>query len=185
MKKYDVYAIGNVLVDIEYHATPHRLAELNIDNYYFDENLLWVSSQFSTGGGRLLEIPKSGDPKQLWFKSKLRGSCWTLIREGDYIYGSAGGHRVSMMTSFNWKTGEFAWQHRGYHVAQILSADGKLIILDQEGKLTLARVSPKEMKVLASAEVTGQVSWTLPTLIGSTLFLRDKSQVLALDLGAH
>jgi sugar/nucleoside kinase (ribokinase family) len=31
MKKYDVYAIGNALVDIEYHATPARLVELNID----------------------------------------------------------------------------------------------------------------------------------------------------------
>jgi sugar/nucleoside kinase (ribokinase family) len=31
MKKFDVYAIGNALVDIEYHATPARLAELNID----------------------------------------------------------------------------------------------------------------------------------------------------------
>lgn len=31
MKKYDVYAIGNALVDIEYHATPHRLTELSID----------------------------------------------------------------------------------------------------------------------------------------------------------
>jgi sugar/nucleoside kinase (ribokinase family) len=31
MKKFDVYAIGNALVDIEYHATPHRLVELNID----------------------------------------------------------------------------------------------------------------------------------------------------------
>ena len=31
MKKYDVYAIGNALVDIEYQATPERLAELNIE----------------------------------------------------------------------------------------------------------------------------------------------------------
>lgn len=31
MKKYDVYAIGNALVDIEYHSTPERLSELNID----------------------------------------------------------------------------------------------------------------------------------------------------------
>jgi len=31
MNKYDVYAIGNALVDIEYHAKPGRLAELNID----------------------------------------------------------------------------------------------------------------------------------------------------------
>ena len=31
MKKFDVYAIGNALVDIEYHATPQRLVELDID----------------------------------------------------------------------------------------------------------------------------------------------------------
>jgi sugar/nucleoside kinase (ribokinase family) len=31
MKKFDVYAIGNALVDIEYHATAHKLSELNID----------------------------------------------------------------------------------------------------------------------------------------------------------
>jgi len=31
MKKYDVYAIGNALVDIEYHATEHKLVELDID----------------------------------------------------------------------------------------------------------------------------------------------------------
>ena len=31
MKKFDVYAIGNALVDIEYHATPHKLVELDID----------------------------------------------------------------------------------------------------------------------------------------------------------
>jgi sugar/nucleoside kinase (ribokinase family) len=31
MKKIDVYAIGNALVDIEYHATPRRLTELGIE----------------------------------------------------------------------------------------------------------------------------------------------------------
>lgn len=31
MKNYNVYAIGNALVDIEYHASPKKLAELAID----------------------------------------------------------------------------------------------------------------------------------------------------------
>ena len=31
MKKFDVYAIGNALVDIEYHATARKLVELGID----------------------------------------------------------------------------------------------------------------------------------------------------------
>ena len=31
MKKFDVYAIGNALVDIEYHATPQQLVEMEVD----------------------------------------------------------------------------------------------------------------------------------------------------------
>jgi len=31
MKKFDIYAIGNALLDIEYHSTPEALAELGID----------------------------------------------------------------------------------------------------------------------------------------------------------
>lgn len=31
MSKYDVYAIGNALVDIEYHSNPHKLVELGIE----------------------------------------------------------------------------------------------------------------------------------------------------------
>ena len=31
MKHYDVYAIGNALLDIEYHATPDKLAEAGVD----------------------------------------------------------------------------------------------------------------------------------------------------------
>ena len=31
MKKYDVYALGNALVDIEYHSDPHELIEMGID----------------------------------------------------------------------------------------------------------------------------------------------------------
>ena len=31
MKKFDVYAIGNALVDIEYHVEPRKLVELGID----------------------------------------------------------------------------------------------------------------------------------------------------------
>lgn len=31
MKKFDVYALGNALVDIEYHSNPHTLVEMGID----------------------------------------------------------------------------------------------------------------------------------------------------------
>lgn len=138
-----------------------------------------------TGGGRLLEITHpqdTFDAKRLWFEPKLRGSCWTSVRIGDFIYGSAGGHEVSFLAAFNWRTGKIAWRRRGFHMAQCLYADGKLLFLDEGGRLTIAKVSPEDLTILDTAQVTESVSWTLPTLVSTKLYVRDRKHILALDL---
>ncbi|MEO1084426.1 MAG: PQQ-binding-like beta-propeller repeat protein, partial [Acidobacteriota bacterium] len=150
-----------------------------------DDHHIWVGSQFPTGGGRLLEIRHqegAWTAEQVWFETYLRASHWTSIRLGDFIYGSIGGNQVSILTAFNWKTGEVAWRRRGFHKAQSLYADGKLLFLDEEGQLVLANVSPTGLEVLASAQVSESVSWSLPTLVGTQLYLRDQTSILALDL---
>ncbi len=150
-----------------------------------DESHIWVGSQFPTGGGRLLEITeKDGKWKthQVWFETHLRASHWTMIRLGDLIYGSIGGNRMSILAGFDWKTGEVVWRQRGFHKAQALYADEKLLFLDEDGRLALGRISPDGFELLASAEVTESISWSLPTLVGTTLYLRDNTNILALDL---
>jgi outer membrane protein assembly factor BamB len=150
-----------------------------------DDRHVYVSSQFTSGGGRLLQLKPSSpgyEVKELWFTSKLRGSCWTLIRRGDFIYGSAGGHEVSFLSAFDWRTGEIAWRERGFHMAQALLADDKLVLLTEDGKLVLATVSPNGLEVLGSHQITESPSWTLPTLVDGTLYVRDRTHALALDL---
>ncbi len=150
-----------------------------------DENHIYVASQFTSGGGRLLNITKQEDKfrvKEIWFTSKLRASCWTHIKIGDYIYGSAGGNNVSFLAAFNWRTGKIAWRKRAFHMAQCLHADGKIIIVDQEGNLSLVSVSPEGHELLASVQITEKVSWTAPTLVGTKVFVRDRKNILALDL---
>jgi outer membrane protein assembly factor BamB len=150
-----------------------------------DENHLWVGSQFLTGGGRLLEVDrreKGMEATQIWFTNKLRASHWTNIRVGDFIYGSVGGNDVSFLSAFNWRTGEIAWRKRGFHKAQCLYADGKLLFLDESGQLAMARVLPGGAEILGTARVTESVSWTLPTLVGTKLYVRDRKHILALDL---
>ena len=151
-----------------------------------DDHHIWVGSQFPTGGGRLLEIQASGEgmkAKQHWFDAKLRASHWTSIRLDDYIYGSIGDNRVSFLAAFDWRTGKIAWRERGFHKAQSLYADGKLVFLDENGKLVMADVSPGGLRVLDTAHVAESVAWTLPTLVSTTLYLRDRKHIMALDLG--
>lgn len=151
-----------------------------------DEQHLWVGSQFSSGGGRLLQITDHGETlnaKKLWFDTKLQASHWTLIRRGEFVYGSIGGNRTSFLAAFHCKSGKIAWRQRGHHKALSLWADGKLLFLDEDGQLALAEVSPEGVEILASTPVTGSPQWTLPTLVETTLYLRDQEHLMALDLG--
>ena len=150
-----------------------------------DDNHIFVSSQFNRGGGRLLKVTntKTGiDVKEVWFDKKKQGSCWTLIRIGEFIYGSTGGHNGSLLSAFNWKTGEFAWKQDGYHMAQCLYKNDTLIFLDREGKLSVAKVSPEKITVRSTMQITEDPSWTLPTLVSSNLYLRDRKKIVALSL---
>lgn len=168
---------SEIPVDNGNHLTPAVL--LNDDH-------IWVSSQFLAAGGRLIKIEKkkgAWSAEQLLYERKLRTSHWTLIPIGGYVYGSNGGNDVSFLAAFDWKTGKFAWRERGFHKAQSLYADGKLLFLDENGVLAITKVSPEGVEVLAKAQVTESASWTLPTLVGTTLYVRDRHHVMALDLG--
>lgn len=150
-----------------------------------DEQNLWVGSQFPSGGGRLLRVTNQGETWQaekVWFERKLQASHWTSIRIGDFVYGSIGGNDVSFLSAFHWRTGKTAWRERGFHKAQALYADGKLLFLDEGGTLAIAKVSPERLQVLDKAKITDSVSWTLPTLASTKLFVRDRKNILALDL---
>jgi hypothetical protein len=82
------------------------------------------------------------------------------------------------------KTGAIAWQDRSFARAQLLYADGKLIVLDEDGVLALATVSPTGMRVLARAAVLSHLAWTPPTLAGTKLYVRDRKTLGAFELGA-
>jgi hypothetical protein len=59
-----------------------------------------------------------------------------------------------------------------------------VILLDEDGRLALARFTPDQATVISEVVVTTTPSWTVPTLAGTRLYLRDHANIMALDLGA-
>ena len=86
------------------------------------------------------------------------------------------------MTAVNARTGEIAWHERGFSKANCLEADGKLLILDEDGTLALARATPEAFVVLAATQLLDQPAWTVPTVVGRTLWVRDARWILAVEL---
>ncbi len=81
------------------------------------------------------------------------------------------------------KTGAILWQDRSFARAQLLYAGDVLVILDEDGQLGLARITPKGLDVFARAQALSRVSWTPPTLVQDRLYVRDRASVMALALG--
>jgi outer membrane protein assembly factor BamB len=166
------------------HETQYKL---NITTPIWNEQdgLLYMSSAYN-GGSRVLKLERGKDGKtavtELWFHRRMRVHHGTAVRVGDTVYASSGDFGPAFVVAANIKTGDVLWQDRSFSKANFLYADGKLIILDEDGKLALATVSPAGLKVLSQVELLKKISWTAPTLVGARLYVRDRKTLIALDL---
>ena len=167
---------------------PHRTDwGLNISSPVWSpaDHLLVFSSAYGTGS-RALELRQSGGATKVterWALNRVRVHIGTIIRVGDTAYMSSGDFGPAFLSAVNTTTGAMLWQDRAFARAQLLYADQKLILLDEEGVLGLATVSPQGLKVLARAQILENRAWTPPTLVGRTLYVRDRKTIAAYDLG--
>jgi len=166
---------------------PHRTDwGLNISTpvWVADQHLLIVSSAYGVGT-RALELRQSGGKTTVaekWHSQRMRVHIGTIIPLGEHAYASSGDFGPAFISAIDLKNGQVAWQDRSFARAQLLYADGKLIVLDEDGVLGLATVSPQGLKVLAKASVLQHLAWTPPTLVGTTLYVRDRQTLSAFDL---
>lgn len=167
---------------------PHKTQYgLNISTPAWDghDNVIFMSSAYGTGS-RAIQLTRNGNQttaRQLWANNRMRVHIGTVIRLGDLAYGSSGDFGPAPFTAINVKTGQIAWQDRGIGRASFLHADGKLIMLDEDGNLALAKPGANGLSILAKASVLRNLAWTVPTLARTKLFLRDRRTIMALDLG--
>ena len=148
-------------------------------------NLLFASSAYGVGG-RVLNLTSGGGravAKELWQSERTRVHHENAIRIGDVIYASTGHLGPAFLTAFNVHDGRVLWQDRGFSHAMLLHAGNRMLILDEDGTLGLAEVSPKAFVVHSRAEILRGPAWTPPTLIGPTLYVRDRHTIAALRVG--
>ena len=166
---------------------PHRTQYgLNISTpVWGGDNLLFVSSAYNNGA-RALKLRQAGGKttvKEEWFQNRMRVHIGTVIRLGDFAVGSSGDFGPCPTVGIDLKSGNVLWQDRQFARSTFLYADNKLIIMDETGNLGLATAARDGLKVLARASVLSNRAWTVPTLSGTTLYVRDRKQIVALALG--
>jgi outer membrane protein assembly factor BamB len=157
----------------------------NVSMPVFDdkENILFFSS--SGVGSKGVKLTPGRDEfktEEVWSSRKIQLYHVTSVHEGDYVYGSTGSGSPCFMSAINMKTGKIAWRKRGFAKATVVQADGKLIILDEDGQLAIATATPDDLTVHSKVKLLDDVAWTVPTIVGKTMYIRDKNKIMAFDL---
>lgn len=151
---------------------------------WLDGNLLFVSSAYD-GVGRMLKLTRRGRTtivEEVWQSRDLRIHIGNAVRVGETLYGSSGDFGPTFFNALDVRTGKVRWQQRDVPKASIIHADGKFVMLTEQGELWLASPGAEGLNVHAKAQVLAAPSWTPPSLVGTKLYLRDRRHAMALEM---
>ena len=152
---------------------------------WLGDGRLFLSAAYNSGSRVLQLTHKAGQTqaRELWYTRKLRVQQGNAVRIAEHVYGSSGDFGTVFFTCLDLETGKVRWRERGFGKATCVLGDGKLILLDEDGTLALTTVNPEGMTIHSKCKVTEHLSWTAPTLVERTLYVRDRKHIMALDVG--
>ncbi|UCE60521.1 MAG: PQQ-binding-like beta-propeller repeat protein [Phycisphaerales bacterium] len=142
----------------------------------------------STRTGRLFKFAPQGQVptlEKLWESKKLGVHVSTPVLYEDVFVISKGGEQGSLLVGADPETGKRIWTHRGLAEAKMIHAGDKTIMLDERGRLVMAEATIQGLTILSQwqlPEWSGEIH-CVPTLVDKTLYVRDRTQLIALDLG--
>ena len=139
---------------------------------------LFVST-FQTSMMARLQPGEGGmEVEQMWQNTEMNNHFNSSVVHDGYIYG----FDQNILKCVAAETGERMWAKRGFGEGSLILADGHLIILSERGQLVQAKASPAGFEEEGRFQALEGKSWTSPALAAGKLYLRNLSQMTALDL---
>lgn len=137
-----------------------------------DGDLIFVSSGYNRGS--VVLRMRETEPEVVWKHKDFQNQLNSSVLIDGQLYGFDGdvGGTIALK-SVRLADGETAWQQEGFGSGSLISADGKLIILSEDGQLVIARASPTAYHELTRAKILDGKCWTTPTLSNGRIFCRD------------
>ena len=149
------------------------------------EGRLFLSASY--GIGAVMASVSSKGVQTLWENNDTMSSQYTtsVLHEGHLygVHGRADGGETSLRC-IDPQTGKILWSRDGFGVAHAILADGKLLLIKENGTLVLVRPDPSGFEELGQARVLKDTVRALPALSRGRLYLRDTRRLVCLDVSA-
>ena len=141
------------------------------------EDKVFISAGYMIDKGTLLEIA-GNVPRVIWENENMGSEFSTCVYVDGYLYGSNGDHgRLCPFRGIDVKTGDIVWE-KEMKMASLIAADGKLIILEEDGTLHIAEAAPSSYQEISSGDVLEgekkrRMFWPPPVLYKGKIFVRN------------
>ncbi len=149
------------------------------------DNQLFVSSAYDSGT-RVIRLLRQGGrttAEEIWHTNRMRLHFGNALRIGGLVIGSSGDFGPAFLTALDAETGAEVWRERSLARAQMVYADGVIVVIDEDGEIAIASMTDGGLEVHARASLLTGNAWTPPSLVGTRLYVRDRQNIVALDLG--
>lgn len=168
---------GEILWDFTWENPPKVNSAQPIK---LDDRSLLIGSGYGTGAARL-ELSQTGGTwsvEKKWESNRLKLKFNdAVIREG-YVYGLDDG----ILTCLDLATGKVKWKGGRYGYGQILLHEDTLLVLTEEGDVTLAAASPAKFQELHRIPALTGTTWNHPVVAHGKLLVRNGTEVVCFDV---
>ncbi|MFC1738418.1 PQQ-binding-like beta-propeller repeat protein [Planctomycetota bacterium] len=143
-------------------------------------DMVFISSGY--GHGCVLLKIKGNNVTEVWQNKNMRNKMNGSMLWKEYIYGVDEGGELKCL---DYKTGELVWAQKGFGQGSLMLADGKLIVMAENGNLVIADATPDGYKVISQAIVLSGKCWSVPVLANGRIYVRNSAgDVVCLDVSA-
>jgi outer membrane protein assembly factor BamB len=155
---------------------------------------LLLASSITYGSVGLKLETKDGKPaaEKAWMKKELTSYFSTPVAVGkEHIYMVTGttpgpfSKPSADLHCIEAKTGQELWKKAKvgiYHASLMRTGDDKLLMMTDSGDLVLLEPDPKAYSELARSKISGPETWAHPALSDGRLYVRDKGNLICLQL---
>jgi outer membrane protein assembly factor BamB len=143
---------------------------------------IFLSASYKTGAA-MLELVPDGFSTVWTIDRSLSNHYVTSIYRDGVIYGMHGRQPANpSLRAIDAATGEVLWGERGLGTGSLLLAGDTLVFMRETGELTLLEATGEEYRELATADLMDGEVRAYPALARGVLYVRDHSELKAVDL---
>lgn len=143
-------------------------------------NRLFLSSGYGKGAA-LVEVTAGNgglSARSVWENTSMKNKFNSSVFFEGHIYGLDEG----ILTCVDVETGARKWKEGRYGYGQMLLADGHLIILSEQGELSLVRATTEKFSEVARFAAIEGKTWNYPAIVAGKLLVRNANEMACFNI---